>query len=61
MERMKLTEAAKELNMAPGLVRELMKRERLPIGYALRKEGKERWHFTIYRKLVEAHRKEIIG
>ena len=45
----------------PELIRELMKRERLPIGYALKREGKGRWYFVIYRKLVEEHRKEIIG
>ena len=58
---MTVSEAAKELNMSPMLIRELMKRERLPIGYALKREGKGRWYFVIYRKLVEEHRKEIIG
>ena len=40
--------AAKELHMDVITLRELMKRNELPIGYALKREGKGKYHFYIY-------------
>lgn len=54
-------EAAKELHMSVLTLRELMKRDRLPIGYAILGEGGKHYHYVIFRKLLDAYRKEVIG
>lgn len=54
-------EAAKELHMSVLTLRELMKRDRLPIGYALIRDGGKHYQYVIYRKLLDAYRKEVIG
>ena len=48
-ERVTPKNAAKELQMDVITLRELMKREKLPIGYAIKREGKSKWGFYIYR------------
>ena len=52
-ERVKPKIAAKELQMDVITLRELMKREKLPIGYAVKREGKSKWGFYIYRHLLD--------
>lgn len=45
-ERVTPKNAAKELQMDVITLRELMKREKLPIGYAIKREGKSSGDFT---------------
>lgn len=52
MERVTTKEAAKLLNMDVVTLQFLMRQERLPIGYAIKKDGKSRYHYIIYRKYV---------
>lgn len=40
-------------------LRELMKKEKLPIGYAIKKDGKTKWGFYIYRHLLDEHKKYL--
>lgn len=54
-------EAAKELHMSVLTLRELMKRDRLPIGYAVKKPGGTKYQYVIYRKLLDEYRKSVIG
>lgn len=42
MERVTTKQAAKELNMDVEALQYLMRNDRLPIGYALKKDGKTR-------------------
>lgn len=51
--------AARELHMDVVTLRELMKREKLPIGYAMKKEDKSKWGFYIYRHLLDEHKKYL--
>lgn len=58
-ERVKPKIAAKELQMDVITLRELMKREKLPIGYAVKREGKSKWGFYIYRHLLDQERERL--
>ena len=49
MERVTTKQAAKELNMDVEALQYLMRHDRLPIGYALKKDGKTRHAYYIYR------------
>lgn len=51
--------AANELHMDVLTLRELMKRDKLPIGYAIKREGKSKWGFYIYRHLLDEHKKYL--
>ncbi|MBQ0111638.1 MAG: hypothetical protein KBT03_00745 [Bacteroidales bacterium] len=51
--------AAKELHMDVLTLRELMKHGNLPIGYAIKKDGKSKWGFYIYRHLLDEHKKHL--
>lgn len=42
MERVTTKQAAEELNMDLETLQYLMRKERLPIGYAIKREGKKR-------------------
>ena len=61
MEEIRVTPkiAAQELHMDVVTLRELMKREKLPIGYAMKKEGKSKWGFYINRHLLDEHKKSL--
>lgn len=61
MEEVRVTtkKAAKELHMDVLTLRELMKIEKLPIGYAIKKEGKTKWGFYIYRHLLDEHKRTL--
>lgn len=54
MERVTTKEAAKKLNMDVVTLQYLMRQERLPIGYAVKKEGKKRYHYIIYRTMLDS-------
>ena len=58
-ERVKPKIAAKELQMDVITLRELMKREKLPIGYAVKREGKSKWGFYIYRHLLDQEKERL--
>ena len=45
MERVTTKEAAKLLNMDVVTLQFLMRQDRLPIGYAIKKDGKSRYHY----------------
>lgn len=48
--------AAEELNMDVVSLRHLMRQQRLPIGVAIKKEGKKRWSYFIYRNLLDKYK-----
>lgn len=58
-ERVTTTIAAKELQMDVFTLRELMKLEKLPIGYAVKREGKSKWGFYIYRHLLDKEKERL--
>lgn len=59
-ERVTPKNAAKELQMDVLTLRELMKREKLPIGYAVKREGKSKWGFYIYRHLLDQEKERLL-
>lgn len=48
--------AAEELNMDVISLHHLMRQQRLPIGVAIKKEGKKRWSYYIYRNLLDQYK-----
>lgn len=50
--RVTVEQAAAELGMNMDSVRFLMQNERLPIGYAMKKPGKKKWTYYIFRGLL---------
>jgi len=58
-QRVTSKQAARELQIDVLTLRELMKQEKIPIGYALKKDGKERYHFYIYRALLDEYKKRL--
>lgn len=61
MERVTTKQAASELNMDVECLQFLMREKRLPIGYAVRKEGKKRFSYYIYRGLLDQYKKFLGG
>lgn len=59
LERVSTRQAAKELNMDVESVQYLMRNERLPIGFAMKKEKSTRFTYYIYRGLLEAEKERI--
>lgn len=57
--RVSTKEAAKELHMDVLTLQMLMREGRLPIGYALKKEGKTRYGYYIYRGLLDAEKQRL--
>lgn len=57
--RVTVKQAAKELRMDVLTVQCLMKNGQLPIGYALKKEGKSRYGYYIYRKKLDNVKEEL--
>lgn len=51
--------AAKELRMDVLTLRELMKIGKLPIGYAVKRDGKSKWGFYIYRHLLDQEKERL--
>lgn len=56
-----VAQAAKELNMTPLSLRQLMIQNRINIGYAYRREGSSKHKFFIYRHLLDAEKRRIYG
>ena len=48
--------AAEELGMDVISLHHLMRQQRLPIGVAIKKEGKKRWSYYIYRNLLDQYK-----
>ena len=59
MQKMTVADAAQELNMTVITVRLLMQKEKLPIGYAIKAEGKENYHYIIFKELVDGYKKRV--
>lgn len=59
MERVTPKQAAKELNMDVESVHYLMQNNRLPIGYAMKKDKAKRFTYYIYRGLLDAEKERI--
>lgn len=58
-ERVTSETAARELGMDVLTLRGLMQQGKLNIGYALKKEGKSKWGYYIYRNLLDLERKRL--
>lgn len=61
MERVTSKQAAKELSMDVEALQYLMRNDRLPIGYALKKDGKTRHTYYIYRGLLDTYKRQLQG
>lgn len=61
MERVTTKQAAEELNMDLETLQYLMRKEKLPIGYAMKREGKKRTVYIIYRGLLEQFKMQVAG
>ena len=61
MERVTTKQAAKELNMDLETLQYLMRKERIPIGYAMKREGKKRTVYIIYRGMLNQFKRSIAG
>jgi ACT domain-containing protein len=59
MERMTTAEASKLLHINITGIQVLMQQEKLPIGYAIKRDGCSRWTYYIYRELVEGYIKRV--
>ena len=53
MERVTTKEAAKELYMDVVTLQFLLRQEKLPIEYAVKKDGKRRYHYIIYWSMLD--------
>lgn len=56
MERVDPKVAAAELHMDIISLHHLMRQQRLPIGVAVKKEGRQRWSYYIYRNLLDKYK-----
>lgn len=61
MGRVTSKQAASELNMDLETLHYLMHKDRLPIGYAIRREGKKRSVYVIYRGLLDQYKRKVAG
>lgn len=59
MQKMTVADAAQELNMSIITVRLLMQKEKLPIGYAIKGNGRENYHYIIFKELVEGYKQRV--
>lgn len=60
-ERVSTKQAASELNMDVDTLQYLLQNNRIPIGYAVKKEGKKRNSYYIYRGLLDSYKKQLNG
>ena len=60
-ERVTTKQAAKELHMDVESVRYLMRQNRLPIGYAMKREKATRFTYYIFRGLLDAELQRLAG
>lgn len=61
VERVTTKQAAQELSMDLDTLQYLLQKGRLPIGYAVKREGKKRTTYYIYRGLLEQYKRELAG
>ncbi len=61
VERVTTKQAAKELNMDIESLHYLLRKGKLPIGYALKKDGNKRFGYYIYRGLLDTYKKQLNG
>lgn len=61
MKRVTAKQAAAELSMDLETLHYMMQKERLPIGYAVKREGKKRTVYIIYRGMLDQYKKQISG
>lgn len=61
MQRVTTKQAAAELNMDLETLQYLMREGRLPIGYAMKREGKKRSVYIIYRGMLNQFKQSIAG
>lgn len=61
MEQVKVEDAARELGLTPVCLRELLIREKIPIGYGYQREGSGKRKFVIYRGLLDNYKKTLEG
>ena len=61
MERVTTKQAASELEMDLDTLQFLMRENRLPIGHAIKKEGKRRFAYYIYRGLLDQYKEFLSG
>lgn len=61
MERVSTKEAAKELNIDIETLQFLLRKERIPIGYAVKKEKATRHSYYIYRGLLDSYKRQLAG
>jgi hypothetical protein len=54
-----VSEAAKELKISESTLRGLMQEGKLNIGYAMKREGKQKWGYWIYRTLLDAEKRRL--
>lgn len=59
MKTITVKDAAQQLNMTALTVRYLMQQEKLPIGYALKREGRSQYHYIIYQELLDGFVKKV--
>ena len=59
MKTITVKDAAQQLNMTVLTVRYLMQQEKLPIGYALKREGCSQYHYIIYQELLDSFVKRV--
>ena len=59
MERITTKEASEMLHINIIGVQTLMQQDRLPIGYAVKRNGSNRWTYYIFRELVEGYIKRV--
>jgi len=55
VDRVSTKEAARLLNLDVVTLQYLLREERIPIGYAFRKKGKKRYHYIIYKSLLDKY------
>lgn len=59
MKKITVKEAAAQLSMTPLTLRILMQQEKLPIGYAIKRQGRENFRYLIYQELVEGFKERV--
>lgn len=59
--RVSTKQAALELSMDVDTLQYLLQNNRIPIGYAVKKEGKKRNSYYIYRGLLDTYKKQLNG
>lgn len=59
MKQITTKEAAQELNMTVLTVQVLMQQDKLPIGYAVKRDGCKKYHYIIFKELVDSFKQHV--